>query len=52
MSEIDMGAKPFFLDGEAQRWVLDILNSMSLDRNVGRFSARWDLAVIRKPCVI
>ena len=36
MSEIDMGAKPFFLDGEAQRWVLDILNSMSLEQKCGQ----------------
>lgn len=52
MSEIDMGAKPFFLDGEAQRWVLDILNSMSLEQKCGQVFCRWDLAVIRKPCVI
>lgn len=36
MSEIDMGAKPFFLDGEAQRWVLDTLNSMSLEQKCGQ----------------
>lgn len=36
MSEIDMSAKPFFLDGEAQRWVLDTLHSMSLEQKCGQ----------------
>ena len=36
MAKADMSANPFFLDEEAQKWVLDTLNHMSLEQKCGQ----------------
>ena len=36
MTKADMRANPFFLDEEAQKWVLDTLNGMSLEQKCGQ----------------
>ena len=36
MKKTDMSANPFFLDEEAQKWVLDTLNNMSLEQKCGQ----------------
>lgn len=36
MTKADMSANPFFLDEEAQKWVMDTLNNMTLEQKCGQ----------------